>query len=341
MALPEIKSLSGQGGCGDERPHSCSVVISTRDRPESLAACLGAVVGQGLRDLEIVVVDSAPSCGDVRAVAEEFGARYLRVAQPGLSRARNAGAHEANGEVLVFLDDDVTVRPGCVAALLGEFSDPRIAAVGGRILLSDGDPEVRSAFEAFGAFDPGPERRIVDRQTPGWFELTNFGALGTGAMLAVRRSVFTSWPGFDERLGRGAPMDAGEELFAYFSLVERGYRVIYTPLAVATHPAPASIDELRRRILDGAASGAAYMTLLLAECSGHRTATLRYAWQALRGQRREWRARPAIARHAIVPRWRERVAWVLGPMRYLRMRLLTMQWRRSRPGKQAREANVR
>jgi cellulose synthase/poly-beta-1,6-N-acetylglucosamine synthase-like glycosyltransferase len=243
--------------------------------------------------------------------------------------------------VLVFLDDDVTVRPGCVAALLGEFSDPRTAAVGGRILLADGDPVVRNAFEAFGAFDPGPERRVVDRDTVGWFELTNFGGLGTGAMLAIRRSAFTSWPGFDERLGRGAPMDAGEELFAYFSLAERGYRVIYTPVAVATHPAPASFDELRRRILDGAASGSAYITLLLVECSGHRTETLRYAWQALRGRRREWRPRPAIARHAIVPRWRERVAWLLGPMRYLRMRLLTMWRRDSLFGNQEREAKLK
>jgi O-antigen biosynthesis protein len=286
--------------------------------------CLHAVLGQGLDDLEVIVVDSAPSCMDARAIAEEFGARYLHVPQPGLSRARNAGAHEASGEVLVFLDDDVTVQAGCIAALLAEFSDPRTAAVGGRILLADGDPEVRSAFEAFGAFDPGPERRVVDRHTPGWFELTNFGGLGTGAMLAIRRSAFASWPGFDERLGRGAPMDAGEELFAYFSLAERGHRVIYTPVAIASHPAPASFDELRRRVLDGAASGAAYMTLLLVECRGHRIETLRYAWQALRGRRREWRSKPATARHVLVPRWRERLAWLMGPVQYVRMRVMTL-----------------
>ena len=83
------------------------------------------------------------------------------------------------------------------------------------------------------------------------------------------------------------------------------------------------------------------MTLLLVECSGYRTETLRYAWQALRGQRREWRPRPAIARHVIVPRWRERVAWVLGPMRYFRMRLLTMRWRDFWLGNQEREANLK
>lgn len=300
---------------------TCSVVVSTRDRPQALQACLESIRCQGSAALEAIVVDSAPTRVPAESVARSFGARYARLDLPGLSRARNHGARLARGEVVVFLDDDVTIEPGCLAALLAEFSAPSVAAAGGRILLAGGDDEACESFEALGGFDPGLERRVVDRGTPGWFELVNFGGLGSGAMLAVRRSVFDAWTGFDERLGRGAALDAGEEMHAYFSLVERGHQVVYTPAAVARHPGPGSMDELRRRMLEGAATGAAYLLLLFFEQPSYRAAVVRYAGQALRGRRREWRPSSAQRGPPAVSRWRLRAAWLEGPWLYARMRL--------------------
>jgi len=268
-----------------------------------------------------VVADSAPARADASAIAAQFGAHYVYLNRPGLSRARNHGAKAATGEIVVFLDDDIIVEPGCLAELIEEFSDTRIMAVTGRIFMAGGDTEARAAFESFGGFDPGPDRRVIDRETPHWFELANFGGLGTGAMIALRRTAFDFWSGFDERLGRGAPQDGAEELKAYFSLIELGHRVTYTPRAVATHPAPASIAELRHRVLKGAAAASAYMTLLLFEFPTYRRQVLNYAWGALRGRQREWRPSPAKVRYSLVPRWKERVAWLIGPLLYLRMRL--------------------
>lgn len=320
MAIPPACDGDGSRGAGSSGGLTCTAAIATRDRPEALAACLRSVRAQRYPDLEILVVDSAPRLGNARDIAEEYGARYLLVQRPGLSRARNEGARAATGDIVVFLDDDVTLAPGCIAALLDEFVDPQVMAAGGRILMNSGDQEARASFETFGGFDPGPQRRVVDQDTPGWFELTNFGGLGSGAMLAIRRSAFDWWAGFDERLGRGAPLDSSEELLAYFSLVAGGARVVYTPRAVVTHPAPASLEELRRRVLHSAATGSAYLTLLLTEWPAQRGHALRYAWEALRGRRREWRSSPAAARHVVVPRWRERLAWASGPFLYARMR---------------------
>jgi glycosyltransferase involved in cell wall biosynthesis len=298
---------------------SCSVVISTRDRPELLAECLRSVREQGAVR-EIIVVDSAPRNAATEGVAALSGARYLRVDRPGLSRARNAGGRAAVGEIIVFLDDDVTLEPGCIDGLLREFGDPRVVAAGGRILLVDGDDAARRAFEAFGGFDAGTERRVVDRDTPHWFELTNFGGLGSGALFALRRCAFDSWPGFDERLGRGAGLDGGEELYAYFTLVDAGHRVVFTPAAAARHPAPASLGELRRRLLSAAAVGSAYLALLFVEHPRYRGEAIRYAWGTLCGRHRDWRPRPAASRRQVVANWRMRLAWICGPMLYARLR---------------------
>ena len=60
-----------------------------------------------------------------REVVEDFRSRYpgrfryLFEAQQGLSRARNAGIGQAQGEIVAFMDDDVTVDPGGCKISLG------------------------------------------------------------------------------------------------------------------------------------------------------------------------------------------------------------------------------
>ena len=310
-----------QSGEPQQKLPSCTVVVSTRDRPGDLTRCLESVRQEAYPGLDVVVVDSAPERDSAQAVSLRFETRYLRLAQPGLSRARNAGARQATGEIVIFLDDDVTLEAGCIAALTREFLNSRTAIASGRVRLSGGDDRAREAFLSFGGFDAGDAGRAVDKTDPDWFELVNFGGFGTGALLAVRRSAFDVWAGFDERLGRGAAQDSAEELLAFFSLVNAGYRAVYSPEAIAWHPAPASMGDLRQRVLASASGASAYLTLLLFEYPEHRHRALRYLRQALSGAEREWRPRPASRKYLIVPRWRVRLAWATGPLLYLRMRL--------------------
>ena len=53
----------------------------------------------------------------------------------GATRARNAAARAARGEVTAFIDDDALPRPGWLKALLDPFSDGRVGCVGGRVRL--------------------------------------------------------------------------------------------------------------------------------------------------------------------------------------------------------------
>jgi hypothetical protein len=75
----------------------------------------------------------------------------------------------------------------------------------------------------------------VDHSQPNWFERAHFGGLGDGNF-AIRRSVLDRWPGFDERLGRGVPLDHGEDHFAFFELIERDNKFVYAPMAIVFHP---------------------------------------------------------------------------------------------------------
>jgi len=265
-------------------PRPCTVVICTRDRPAALDRCLGAVRAIAYPSFEVLVVDNGSPAAGAREVADRWGARCVAEPCPGLSRARNRGAREARGEVVAYLDDDAEPEPGWLAGLERELDDPSVMAVAGRIRPARLETAAECLFEATGGFTPNRgSRRVVDASTPGWFWLTNFGGVGTGANMAFRRAAFDRWAGFDERLGVGAAIPAGEEHHAFFCLVELGYRVVYAPDAVVRHPYPETLAQLRARHVATVGGSAAYLLHLLLEAPRHRRLALDFALRALRG----------------------------------------------------------
>src|SRR5207253_1097700 len=76
---------------------------------------------------EVVVVDDASTDGTA-AVAREHGARVVAANHRQIAATRNAGAREAHGEMLIFVDADTVVTAAAVAAAAGAM---RAGAAGG------------------------------------------------------------------------------------------------------------------------------------------------------------------------------------------------------------------
>lgn len=259
--------------------HDIAVVVCTRNRPLELERCLASLDGMVPPAKEIVVVNSA---GDEAAkeIALRHGAQYVYAPLPGLSYARNIGASVANCDVLAFLDDDSIADRGWVGALVAGFADPAVAAVTGTIApLSDtGD----FGWEHFDNSLRELPRREVDSGTPDWFWFVNTGRLGVGGNMAFRRDVFEHWPGFDLRLGRGAPIPGAEEHFAFFQLIRLGYRCVHVPEAIVSHPGLSSLERLREFELEMITITAAYMTMLFAEYPEYRLELVKRVTRRLR-----------------------------------------------------------
>ena len=81
-------------------------------------------------DVEVVVVDNN-STDDTAAIAEDMGAVVVCEPVQGIGRARNCGASVAQGDVLVFVDADVTVPVTLLEVVHDAMSDP--ACVGGGV----------------------------------------------------------------------------------------------------------------------------------------------------------------------------------------------------------------
>ena len=135
----EGKIHPGAGGARVSVPGKLrfSIVVPSRDRPRRLRSCLDAVsrIAFPRERFETIVVDDggreslAPEGWEAAARAE---AQVVRQPPAGPGAARNRGAAEARGEVLVFLDDDCAPVPDWLAALDRALAANPGAGVGGR-----------------------------------------------------------------------------------------------------------------------------------------------------------------------------------------------------------------
>jgi cellulose synthase/poly-beta-1,6-N-acetylglucosamine synthase-like glycosyltransferase len=289
----------------------CSVVVPTLGRPEHLDACLARLRGMNYLRMEILVIHNGPKDERPREVAERWQATYLWEPRRGLSRARNRGARAAGGDIVAYLDDDTIAEPGWLTGLVREFEDERVMAVTGRILPTKVETDAERVFAALGGFSVGEEgHRVLDRDEPRWFELACFGGIGNGGNMAFRRSAFDLWPGFDERLGASALITGGEEHYAFFSLVDRGFRVVHTPEAIVRHPYPATMDELRSRAARQLAAGTAYTLFLFAEQPRYRRRLARHILSSTFKRRRASSGKPRPRVLGVWSRYRATVSGV-------------------------------
>jgi O-antigen biosynthesis protein len=250
-----------------------SVIICTCNRERPLADCIESVRRSVFHDFEIVVVDNAAGPSRAAEVAEQFGARYVAEKRRGLGHARNAGIGAARGAIVAFLDDDAMADPHWLGAIITEFSDESVGAVTG---------PAHSSSEQ-GRY-VGTTRRVFSRSDPHWVELACFGGVGRGTNMAFRRELFEAGMRFEPRTGRGTPIGGYEEHFAFYQVLQRGWKIFYNPDAVVIHES-AYIPPARRTIQW--AHAGAFATLLIIETRG-RWPVLKYLFEAVTGRPRPW-----------------------------------------------------
>ncbi len=104
-----------------------SVVIPTKNAAQFIGACIQAIRAQDFpaSEVEIIVVDNF-STDDTKALAERHGVIVHQLG-PERSAQRNFGAQQAKGDLLLFLDADMTLAPSALRACAEAMSDTGVA----------------------------------------------------------------------------------------------------------------------------------------------------------------------------------------------------------------------
>ena len=116
-----------------------TVIIPTHKRPEALLQALHSLQEQVFPVFEILVVDNADDPMIERKINDfnrsaRIVARYIPEAKLGLQYARHKAIQVATGELLLYIDDDVTLDPRWITAYVKAFTDhPEMAAAGGPV----------------------------------------------------------------------------------------------------------------------------------------------------------------------------------------------------------------
>jgi glycosyltransferase involved in cell wall biosynthesis len=231
---------------------SFTVVICTKDRRADLGCCLDSLalrLAMAQVPWDVLVVDNASNDGtsdEVQGRRDDFGwpLEVIREERLGLAIARNTGLHHAQGEVLIFVDDDITFHEGWVEAWEDAFAEDALAAAGGPI--TPVFPESTPAWYKDGVMADGGTTTGTYNHGNEVLAYQPRQGVGhpRGGNMAVRRSLAISLDGFREELGWGKKRIPGEETDFFQRLWDTGVRIQYLPGPKVSH----HLDEARMNI---------------------------------------------------------------------------------------------
>lgn len=186
-----------------------SVIIPVHNGGENFRRCLLSLSESSIHPDEIIVVADGDSDGSWR-IAEGFNAEILRLPTPGgPARARNLGAQRAKGEILFFVDADVTIARNAMGLVIEAFDrEPDLAAIFGSY---DDEPFETSFLSQYkNLFHHYVHQTSSDEASTFW-----------AACGAIQREIFFKMGGFDE----GFRWPSIEDIELGYRLKRAGYRI--------------------------------------------------------------------------------------------------------------------
>ncbi len=203
-----------------------SIIIPSKDNYDILKQCLTSIRKETkYQNYEIIVVDNGS--------AEETHAKYTQMCKEldckyhyapmefNFSKMCNIGAHLADGQFLLFLNDDIRVEGAeWLERMLGHAQQPHTGAVGCKLIYPNTNLIQHVGVVSFMVGPGHAFQRINDDLNCYWGRNKleyNYSAV-TGACLMIDRNKYDQVGGFSEQL----PV-AYNDIDLCFNLVEAGY----------------------------------------------------------------------------------------------------------------------
>jgi GT2 family glycosyltransferase len=194
-----------------------SVVVATYNSAQTLEGCLSSLQNLTYPDYEIIVVNDGSTDGS-QDIIDRYPFRTITTANQGVSAARNEGLYAAKGDIVAYIDSDAKADPDWLTYLATTFLESRVAAVGGPNFL----PEVDNWIAHCVYRSPGgPTQVMMDDQSAEHIP---------GCNMAFWKLALEEIGGFDPGFTK-----AGDDVDICWRLLERGYKIGFSPSAVVWH----------------------------------------------------------------------------------------------------------
>jgi GT2 family glycosyltransferase len=230
-----------------------TVIVPTKDAPAHLGRCLDSIFSRSTYpNFGVLLVDTGTTDAEALRLFDRHPVEVLPFEGPfNFSRVNNVGARHADGDFVVFLNNDTEVQtPEWIEAIVGLAERGGVGAVGPLLLYPNSS--VQHAGVVLGL------RGTADHIMRG-FPASSDGYAGslsctrevsavTAACLLMRRGLFLDLGGFDEHFATHY-----QDVDLCLRVRRSGARILYTPRAVLRHHEGATrgdhYDHLDRALL--------------------------------------------------------------------------------------------
>jgi cellulose synthase/poly-beta-1,6-N-acetylglucosamine synthase-like glycosyltransferase len=208
-----------------------SIIIPTFDGASRIGACLDALKKQTAgRDIEILVVNDGSTDSTVDVVTLYSEIRLISQANAGPAAARNRGASEARGALILFTDDDCVPMAGWLEAMIEPFEDPEVVGAKGVYRTHQ-----KRLIARFVQIEYEDRYRLMAG-------LESIDFIDTYSA-AFRRDRFLEMTGYDTSF----PVACAEDAELSYRMSARGWKMKFVPSAVVYHTHPETLSRYLKR----------------------------------------------------------------------------------------------
>jgi GT2 family glycosyltransferase len=210
---------------------SVSIVIPTFNGASRIGNSLDALLKQTpRRNVEILVIDDGSTDSTRQVVGRYPDVRLISQANAGPATARNRGAVEATGSILLFTDDDCVPMPDWLDAMVAPFNEESIVGAKGAYRTHQ-----RSLAARFVQIEYEDRYRIMAA-------VANIDFIDTYSAAFVR-SRFLEMNGFDTSF----PVACAEDIELSYRMSARGWEMRFVPAAIVYHTHPDTFSKYLKK----------------------------------------------------------------------------------------------
>ncbi len=210
---------------------AASIIIPTFNGASRIRNCLDALLKQApARDTEILVVNDGSTDSTEDVVKRYSGVRLITQANAGPAAARNRGALEAAGKIILFTDDDCVPTPDWLDAMLEPFRDSEVVGVRGVYRTH------QSALVARFVQIEYEDRYRIMACLPRIDFIDTYSA-------GFRRDRFLEMTGYDTSF----PVACAEDVELSYRMSAHGWKMVFAPVAIVYHDHPDTLSRYLKK----------------------------------------------------------------------------------------------
>ena len=209
-----------------------SIIIPAYNAERTIKQCLESIMSQDYTgDYEVIVVDDGSTDSTPHIVSGFSTVKLFRQKNAGPASARNKGASEAKGEIILFTDSDCVPEPSWVSEMLKSFSkNHEVVGVKGSYKTRQKEIIARLVQLEY-------ENKYNYMLKANYIDFIDTYSAG------FKKTVFNEMNGFNTEF----PVACAEDIELSYRLSSKGYKMVFNPNTVVYHTHPSRLPDYLKK----------------------------------------------------------------------------------------------